>query len=105
MKLSSKRQKNTLPDHQQINHALGELQTVVDYLRKNHSQINTHIDLGDVHGNRYHTGLKYYAYVAGRGRTIAKGGRYDRIGEQFGHARPATGFSADLKSLVKLKLT
>jgi len=58
--------------------------------------------LADVFGYRYHTGLKYSAYIDGRGRTVAQGGRYDRIGENFGNARPATGFSADLKSLVKL---
>jgi len=90
-----------LPDNSEIEASLHQLQSVVDHLQKNHPEINAHIDLGDVHGNGYHTGLKYYAYVEGRGRTIAKGGRYDRIGEQFGRARPATGFSADLKSLIK----
>ena len=64
--------------------------------------VNIHIDLADVLGYRYHTGLTFNAFVAGRGRTVAQGGRYDRIGEQFGRARPATGFSADLKTLVKL---
>jgi len=45
----------------------------------------------------------FTAFVSGRGRSIAQGGRYDRIGQEFGRARAATGFSADLKTLVKLQ--
>ena len=82
--------------------SLTQLQAVVEHLQTQHPDIRIHIDLADVFGYRYHTGLKFSAYVNGRGRTVAKGGRYDRIGEQFGRARPATGFSADLKSLIKL---
>ena len=91
-----------LPNDELISKALDELMVVVSHIQKNHQTINLHIDLADVFGCGYHTGLKFNAYVDGRGRTVAKGGRYDRIGEQFGHARPATGFSADLKSLIKL---
>lgn len=36
------------------------------------------------------------------GKEIARGGRYDNIGQIFGNARPATGFSADLKVLAAL---
>ena len=64
--------------------------------------MNIHIDLADVAGYRYYTGIKHAVYIPGRGRTVAKGGRYDHIGEHFGRARPATGFSLDLKTLVKL---
>ena len=91
-----------LPNESDIKQCLGQLQTVVDHLNKHHCDVTIHIDLADVFGYRYHTGLKFSAYVASRGRTVAQGGRYDRIGEQFGRARPATGFSADLKTLVKL---
>jgi ATP phosphoribosyltransferase regulatory subunit len=41
-------------------------------------------------------------FVPGMGQSIAQGGRYDDIGADFGRARPATGFSTDLKSLVTL---
>lgn len=86
----------------EISESLDELETVIAYLQDKQGNINLHIDLADVFGYRYHTGLKFSAYIDGSGRTVAKGGRYDRIGEQFGRARPATGFSADLKSLIKL---
>jgi ATP phosphoribosyltransferase regulatory subunit len=51
-------------------------------------------------GYHYHTGLVFSAYTPQSASELAKGGRYDHIGEAFGRARPATGFSADLKSLV-----
>lgn len=91
-----------LPKDDEITQSLDELATVVAHLQGKQADVNLHIDLADVFGYRYHTGLKFSGYVDGRGRTVAKGGRYDRIGEQFGRARPATGFSADLKSLIKL---
>lgn len=91
-----------LPASTAIEQALNELGDVVEHIQSKHPQVRVHLDLADVFGYRYHTGLKYSAFVDGRGRTIAKGGRYDRIGERFGRARPATGFSADLKALVKL---
>ena len=94
--------RDKLPNSPEIIQSVDELATIVTYLQANQTNTNLHIDLADVFGFRYHTGLKFSAYVDGRGRTVAKGGRYDRIGEQFGRARPATGFSADLKSLIKL---
>jgi ATP phosphoribosyltransferase regulatory subunit len=44
--------------------------------------------------------LVFAAYGAGYGQAMAWGGRYDGVGEVFGRARPATGFSADLKRLL-----
>ncbi|NND81535.1 MAG: ATP phosphoribosyltransferase regulatory subunit [Gammaproteobacteria bacterium] len=93
---------SSLTGEAEIGQCLAQLQAVVAHLQSAHPEVQIHIDLADVFGYRYHTGLKFSAYVAERGRTVAKGGRYDRIGEQFGRARPATGFSADLKTLVKL---
>ena len=41
-------------------------------------------------------------YVAGLPNAVARGGRYDHVGEVFGRARPATGFSLDLRELARL---
>jgi ATP phosphoribosyltransferase regulatory subunit len=51
---------------------------------------------------RYHSGCVFAAYVAGRSQDVAKGGRYDGIGEVFGRPRPATGFSIDVKTLADI---
>lgn len=59
-------------------------------------------DLAELRGYRYHTGVVFAALVPGHGQEIARGGRYDEIGSTFGHGRPATGFSTDLKGLATL---
>jgi ATP phosphoribosyltransferase regulatory subunit len=60
-----------------------------------------HFDLAELRAYQYQTGLVFAAFVPGSGKEIARGGRYDHIGEKFGRARPATGFSADLKTLIR----
>ena len=89
------------PELPEMKVVVAQLQAIIDHCRVKH-KTNLHVDLADVAGYRYHTGLMYTAFITGRGRSVAQGGRYDRIGQQFGRARPATGFSADLKTLVKL---
>lgn len=59
-------------------------------------------DLCELRGYEYHTGIVFAAYSSEYGRSIAKGGRYDHIGEVFGRARPASGFDCDLKTLANL---
>ena len=62
-------------------------------------------DLCELRGYQYHTGVVFAAYPPIHGRAVAKGGRYDDIGEVFGRARPASGFDSDLKTLIKLSLS
>jgi ATP phosphoribosyltransferase regulatory subunit len=61
-----------------------------------------HFDLCELFGYAYYTGVVFAALVPGAGQPVARGGRYDDIGASFGAARPATGFSADLKTLVAM---
>lgn len=61
-----------------------------------------HYDLAELRGYGYHQGIVFAAFLPGHGGEIARGGRYDGIGKAFGRARPATGFSADLFTLVAL---
>lgn len=77
--------------------ALDELDTLVSVLSQR--GVTLHLDLGELRGYHYHTGCVFAAYLPGESEPVAKGGRYDHIGEVFGRARPATGFSADLKML------
>jgi len=86
----------------------------IDYLEKtaelmwqrlagiNMGDIKVHFDLSELHGYHYKTGVVFAAFVPQRGQAIARGGRYDDIGKIFGRARPATGFSTDLKILNQL---
>ena len=85
-----------------LNKALAELQNIADKLRRDFPLLPVSFDLAELRGYHYHTGLVFAAFIPTMGREIARGGRYDNIGEIFGRARAATGFSADLKLLVSL---
>jgi ATP phosphoribosyltransferase regulatory subunit len=65
-------------------------------------QLKVHVDLAELRGYRYHTGIVFALYDAAASE-LARGGRYDSIGESFGRARPATGFSGDLVNLALAK--
>ncbi|MGR9100716.1 MAG: ATP phosphoribosyltransferase regulatory subunit [Gammaproteobacteria bacterium] len=90
------------PSDKSINQALNDLEQVADRLKKVFPQLKVSFDLAELRGYHYHTGIVFSAFVPGTGKEISRGGRYDNIGESFGRARPATGFSADLKLLSAL---
>ena len=64
--------------------------------------VSVTIDLADLGGYHYHSGVMFAAYVPGLPNALARGGRYDHVGEAFGRARPATGFSMDLRELARM---
>ena len=86
----------------QVGSALDDLEQLVAVLSQRCPQLKVHLDLADLRGYRYHTGVMFAAYTLRMGRAIAWGGRYDDIGARYGRARPATGFSTDLKLLATL---
>jgi ATP phosphoribosyltransferase regulatory subunit len=82
--------------------ALEQLERVAEMLAGNYPEVSFGFDFCELRGYNYHTGLVFAAYVPGHGDAVAKGGRYDSIGSDFGRARPATGFSLDIRALVSL---
>ncbi|VXC07807.1 ATP phosphoribosyltransferase regulatory subunit [Burkholderia sp. 8Y] len=60
------------------------------------------IDLADLRGYAYHSGVMFSAYVDGVPNAVARGGRYDDVGLAYGRARPATGFSLDLREVARI---
>ncbi|HVT34697.1 MAG TPA: ATP phosphoribosyltransferase regulatory subunit [Nevskiaceae bacterium] len=86
----------------EVKGALDDLERTVAELRKTLPKLPIHIDLAELRGYRYQTGMVFAAFVPGHGRELARGGRYDGVGREFGVARPATGFSADLNELLRL---
>jgi ATP phosphoribosyltransferase regulatory subunit len=86
----------------EVHAALDELLSIADALELRYPELPLYFDLGELRGYHYHTGVVFAAFVPGVGQSIAQGGRYDDIGAAFGRARPATGFSTDLKTLVTL---
>ena len=87
-----------LPASGAITAALDELQAIVERC----SADDVSIDLSDLHGYRYKTGVTFAVHTAGASNEVLRGGRYDDIGKAFGRARPAVGFSIYLRELAEL---
>ncbi|KAA1176309.1 ATP phosphoribosyltransferase regulatory subunit [Marinobacter salinexigens] len=86
----------------ELDAALEKLGRVSEMLSRDFPDVQYGFDFCELRGYNYHTGLVFAAYVPGHGDAVAKGGRYDAIGSDFGRARPATGFSLDIRALVSL---
>lgn len=85
-----------LPHLPAIEAALDTLEAIEDGL----AGVDVAYDLAELRGYGYHSGVVFAAYTGGRSHAIAQGGRYDQVGRVFGRARPATGFSLDLRELA-----
>ena len=94
--------KKYLPKHAAIDHALADLERLVSAAAKLSTNLELSIDLADLRGYQYHSGVMFAAYVDRLPQPIARGGRYDHVGQAFGRPRPATGFSLDLLTLANL---
>ena len=91
------RARATLPRHHEILAALDDLERL-----SGDNGLPVSIDLADLRGYHYHSGVVFAAYVPGLPNAMALGGRYDEVGKAFGRARPATGFSMDLRDLAQV---
>jgi len=94
-----KRARDVLPDLPGIARALAELAALAGSAI---GRAEVAIDLADLRGYAYESGAMFALYVPGLPNAVARGGRYDHVGEAFGRARPATGFSLDLRELARL---
>ena len=90
--------KKRLPDYAEIRQALAQLRAIAAALQDDGTQIC--FDLGELRGYHYHSGVVFAVYADGWSNALALGGRYDEVGRAFGRARPATGFSMDLREIV-----
>jgi ATP phosphoribosyltransferase regulatory subunit len=91
------RARRALPRYAEIDAALRNLK-----LLSRNDRIPVSFDLADLRGYHYHSGVVFAAYAPGMPNAVALGGRYDEVGKAFGRARPATGFSMDLRDLARI---
>jgi ATP phosphoribosyltransferase regulatory subunit len=87
-----------LPDTPEIARALDDLR----FLAAQVEGAEVMIDLADLRGYAYHSGVMFSAYVDGVPNAVARGGRYDHVGQAYGRARAATGFSLDLREVARI---
>ncbi len=58
------------------------------------------VDLGEIRGAAYYTGVSFGVFARGPGEALASGGRYDQLLAQYGAPLPATGAAIDVENLL-----
>jgi ATP phosphoribosyltransferase regulatory subunit len=91
-----------LPKTTAVKAALDELERLCAAIAELPNSPQLNLDLADLRGYQYHSGVMFAAYVEGLPVAIARGGRYDMVGKAFGRSRPATGFSLDIMTLARI---
>jgi ATP phosphoribosyltransferase regulatory subunit len=94
------RAEEMLPKDKSIVDALAQLVAIERHFAG--QGIKVSVDLGELGGFNYESGITFAAFARGASDAVARGGRYDEVGKAFGRARPATGFSMDLKAVLPL---
>lgn len=84
-----------------LDSAIDKVESIINAVSESHS-LPIHLDVADMRGYQYHTGVIFACYSGGVLQPIARGGRYNNIGKVFGLGLPATGFSLDLRSALDL---
>ena len=80
---------------------LEHLNSIVEDIDKK-TEVNIHIDLGEIQGFKYHNGIVFSAYSDLASYVLAKGGRYDGLRKSSDQDRPAVGFDLDLIAVSNL---
>ncbi|MEY2886784.1 MAG: hypothetical protein RI913_203 [Pseudomonadota bacterium] len=94
--------RQNLPKTGVVKAALDELERLCAAVAALPNAPQLNLDLSDLKGYQYHSGVMFAAYVEGLPVAIARGGRYDMVGKAFGRSRPATGFSLDIMTLARI---
>ena len=94
--------RQNLPKTAAVKAALDELERLCSAVADLPNSPQLNLDLSDLKGYQYHSGVMFAAYVEGLPVAIARGGRYDMVGKAFGRSRPATGFSLDIMTLARI---
>ncbi len=90
--------REVLPTLPAVRAALDALEALTDAF----PDLDVGVDLADVRGYHYHSGVTFAVYCDGWPDAVVRGGRYDDVGRAYGRARPAAGFSMDLRVLAGL---
>ncbi|MFQ5900189.1 MAG: ATP phosphoribosyltransferase regulatory subunit [Thermodesulfobacteriota bacterium] len=80
--------------------ALNNLEQILNILELYGLKEFITVDLGEVSGFDYYSGMVFEGFVKGIGRGIVRGGRYDNLLEQYGYSCPAVGFAFDVDGLL-----
>ncbi len=81
-----------------IRRSISDLRAIVRAVEARSIPARLHIDLAEVRGFDYYTGVRFQAFVAGAAEPVLQGGRYDDLLGRYGRPNPAVGFAVDVEA-------
>lgn len=81
-----------------IERAIADLEGIVETVQSRSIPARVHVDLAEVRGFDYYTGVRFQAFVAGAADPVLQGGRYDDLLGRYGRPSPAVGFAIDVEA-------
>jgi ATP phosphoribosyltransferase regulatory subunit len=81
-----------------IKRALADLAAIVAAIEARGLDARLHVELGEVRGFDYYTGVRFQAFVPGASDAVLAGGRYDNLLARYGRPSPAVGFAIDVEA-------
>jgi ATP phosphoribosyltransferase regulatory subunit len=83
-----------------VRRALAELGAIVAAIEARRVDARLHVDLGEVRGFDYYTGVRFQAFIEGAADAVLRGGRYDDLLARYGRPSPAVGFAVDVEAVT-----
>jgi ATP phosphoribosyltransferase regulatory subunit len=81
-----------------IKRAISDLRAIVESVEARGVDARLHVELGEVRGFDYYTGVRFQAFVPGAPDAVLGGGRYDDLLARYGRPSPAVGFAIDVEA-------
>ncbi|MCM0080157.1 ATP phosphoribosyltransferase regulatory subunit [Geomonas sp. Red32] len=89
-----------IADNDRSKQALENLAQTLEILDIHGVSEHLTLDLGELRGLDYHTGITFEGFVPGVGEAVCNGGRYDGLTAKYGFPAPATGFAFNIMALL-----
>ena len=80
--------------------AIDDLQAVMSRLEADGYAGALSVDLAELRGMEYYTGIVFRGFMPGIGYPIVSGGRYDELIGHFGRELPAVGFALEIERVM-----
>jgi ATP phosphoribosyltransferase regulatory subunit len=81
-----------------VRRALADLRAIVQAVEARGVDARVHVELGEVRGFDYYTGVRFQGFVPGAPDAVLAGGRYDDLLARYGRPSPAVGFAIDVEA-------
>ena len=94
-----------IAEYEEFKEYVDEIYKVLEILDEYRLNCDLSIDIGDIRGFNYYTGITFEIITPNAPYPLLIGGRYDGLVEKYGHSSPATGFAIDIESVLSVTKT